>query len=165
VRAWILFQRIVSSIASQICVLIFRLEYETIITKHKTLGMWRELTLSCMPPLLTISVLLGVTIGSVVACPISEMGPTPLPRSTKARWISADHIWSNYMSDTHTHTYRYIQSVPGGKVSILGGRSISHSKKKSVCICTCVLFWTVSEIELFHCIDKQHAVPTLSLEQ
>jgi hypothetical protein len=33
-------------------------------------------------------------------------------------------------------------------VSILGGPSIGHSKQK--CICTCVLFRTVSEIELFH---------------
>jgi hypothetical protein len=39
-----------------------------------------------------------------------------------------------------------IQSVPGGKVSILGGYSIGHSKQKK-CICTCVLFRTVSEIE------------------
>jgi hypothetical protein len=42
-----------------------------------------------------------------------------------------------------------IQNVPGGKVNILGGHSISHSKKKKR-ICTCVLFQTVSEIELFH---------------
>jgi hypothetical protein len=37
----------------------------------------------------------------------------------------------------------HIQSVPGG-------HSIGHSKHKN-CICTCVLFRTVSEIELFHC--------------
>jgi hypothetical protein len=43
-----------------------------------------------------------------------------------------------------------IQSVPGGEVSILGGHSIGHSKQKK-CICTCVLLWTVSETELFHC--------------
>jgi hypothetical protein len=43
-----------------------------------------------------------------------------------------------------------IQGVPGGKVNILGGHMICHSKQK-YCICTCVLFRTVSEIELFHC--------------
>jgi hypothetical protein len=43
-----------------------------------------------------------------------------------------------------------LQSVPGGKVNILGRHSIGHSKQKE-CICTCVLFRTVSEIELFHC--------------
>jgi hypothetical protein len=39
-----------------------------------------------------------------------------------------------------------IQNVPGGKVNILGGHSIGHSKQKN-CICTCVLFGTVSEID------------------
>jgi hypothetical protein len=43
-----------------------------------------------------------------------------------------------------------IQSVRGGKVNILGGHNIGHSKQKK-CICTCVLFRAVSEIELFHC--------------
>jgi hypothetical protein len=42
-----------------------------------------------------------------------------------------------------------IQSVPEGKVNILGGHSICHSKQK--CTCTYVLFRTVSEIEIFHC--------------
>jgi hypothetical protein len=44
-------------------------------------------------------------------------------------------------SDSHA----VMQSVPGGKVDILGGHSIGHSKK------TRVLFRTVSEIELLHC--------------
>jgi hypothetical protein len=39
--------------------------------------------------------------------------------------------------------------VPGRKVNILGGHSIGHSEQKR-CICTCVLFRTVLEIELFH---------------
>jgi hypothetical protein len=43
-----------------------------------------------------------------------------------------------------------IQCIPGGKVNIQGGHSIGHSKQKK-CICTCVLFRKVSEIELFHC--------------
>jgi hypothetical protein len=43
-----------------------------------------------------------------------------------------------------------IQDVPGGEVNILGGYSTGHSKQKK-CICTCVLFRTVSEIEVFHC--------------
>jgi hypothetical protein len=47
-----------------------------------------------------------------------------------------------------TYIYIYIQGVPGGKVSIQGGHSIGHSKQKRKCICTCVLFRTVSEIEL-----------------
>jgi hypothetical protein len=46
--------------------------------------------------------------------------------------------------------WKNIRNGPGGKVSILGGHSIGHSKQKK-CICTCVLFQTVSEIELFHC--------------
>jgi hypothetical protein len=44
----------------------------------------------------------------------------------------------------------YIQIVPGGKVSILWGHSIDHSKHK-ICVCTCVLFQTVSEVKLFNC--------------
>jgi hypothetical protein len=43
-----------------------------------------------------------------------------------------------------------IQRVLGGKVNIVGGHAIGYSKQKK-CICTCVLFRTVSEIELFHC--------------
>jgi hypothetical protein len=58
-----------------------------------------------------------------------------------------------------------IQSVPGGTVSILGGHSIRHSKQ---CICTCVLFRMVSEIELFHCTvhctDEQHAMSSHELQ-
>jgi hypothetical protein len=42
-----------------------------------------------------------------------------------------------------------IQGVQGGKVNIMGGYSIGHAKQKK-CICTCVLFRTASEIELFH---------------
>jgi hypothetical protein len=42
---------------------------------------------------------------------------------------------------------KYIQGVPGGKVNILGGHTICHSKQKK---CT-GLFITVSETELFHC--------------
>jgi hypothetical protein len=42
-----------------------------------------------------------------------------------------------------------IQGVQGGKVNILGGHSIGHSKQKSVYVH--VLFQTVSEVELFHC--------------
>jgi hypothetical protein len=49
-----------------------------------------------------------------------------------------------------THNVVHIQSVTGGKVNILGGNSISHSKQKK-CVCTCVLFQMVSKLELFHC--------------
>jgi hypothetical protein len=46
--------------------------------------------------------------------------------------------------------YQIIQSVPGGKVNILGGYSTGLILSK-MCICTCVLFRAVSVIELFHC--------------
>jgi hypothetical protein len=67
-----------------------------------------------------------------------------------------------------------IQNVAEGKVSIVGGHSIGHSKQKKNCICTCVLFRTVSEIELFHCTvvsmyvkmhsDEQHAMSSHELQ-
>jgi hypothetical protein len=44
-----------------------------------------------------------------------------------------------------------MQSVQGRKVNILGGYSIGHYKQISVYVCACVVFQTVSEIELFHC--------------
>jgi hypothetical protein len=43
-----------------------------------------------------------------------------------------------------------IQRGPGGKVNILGGHSISHSKQRILCVLY-VLFRKLSEIELFHC--------------
>jgi hypothetical protein len=43
----------------------------------------------------------------------------------------------------------YIQGVPGGKVNILGGHSIGHSKQKT--LYERVLFRMVSETELFDC--------------
>jgi hypothetical protein len=58
-----------------------------------------------------------------------------------------------------------IQGVPGGRADIMGGHSIGHSKQKSAYVRgTCVLFRTVSDIELFHCtfpklfIRKRHYV-------
>jgi hypothetical protein len=47
----------------------------------------------------------------------------------------------------------HIQGVPGGKVRILGGHNIGHTKQNS--ICTCVLLRTVSEVETFHCTVVQ----------
>jgi hypothetical protein len=45
----------------------------------------------------------------------------------------------------------YIQSAPGGKVTILGGYSIDHSMQQVLyVVCTGVLFQTLSEIELLH---------------
>jgi hypothetical protein len=44
----------------------------------------------------------------------------------------------------------YIHGISRGEVNILGGHRIGHSKQKN-CICTCVLFRTDPEIELFHC--------------
>jgi hypothetical protein len=53
------------------------------------------------------------------------------------------------------------ENVPGGKVNILGGHSIDHFTQKRS-ICTCVLFRTVSKIQLFHCTvhctDEQHSM-------
>jgi hypothetical protein len=52
--------------------------------------------------------------------------------------------------NTKAFVYVYIlciQNDPRGKFNILGGHRIAHSKQKN-CICTCVLFRTVSETEL-----------------
>jgi hypothetical protein len=51
--------------------------------------------------------------------------------------------------DTVPSRVGFYVGVPGGKVNILGDYSSGHSKQKN-CICTCVLFRTVFEIELFH---------------
>jgi hypothetical protein len=51
----------------------------------------------------------------------------------------------------YIYMHSYIQDVTGGKVSILGVHNIGHSKQKSIYVCTCVPFRTVSEMELFHC--------------
>jgi hypothetical protein len=45
----------------------------------------------------------------------------------------------------HIYHIYSIQGIPGGKVNILGGHSIRHSKQKSVHVC--VLFQKVDEIE------------------
>jgi hypothetical protein len=55
-----------------------------------------------------------------------------------------------------------LYSVPQGKVNILGGHSIGHSKQESVYVR--VLFRTVSEIELFHCTDEQRATSSHELQ-
>jgi len=49
-------------------------------------------------------------------------------------------------------------------VNILGGHSIGHSKQKKKCICTCVLFQTVSKISLYSCkiVDKKQILHTVS---
>jgi hypothetical protein len=47
-----------------------------------------------------------------------------------------------------------LQGIPGGKVNILGGQSIGHSKQKKI-VYVHVLFRTVSEIQLFHCTDPK----------
>jgi hypothetical protein len=52
------------------------------------------------------------------------------------------------------HIFLSIQGVLGGKVSILGGHSIGHSKQNK-CICTRVLFRTVSERELINSTDAK----------
>jgi hypothetical protein len=60
--------------------------------------------------------------------------------------------------------------APGGKVNILGGHNISHSKQKIVYV---LVSWTVSKLELFHCTvvwtymkmhsDEQHAMSSHEL--
>jgi hypothetical protein len=67
--------------------------------------------------------------------------------------------WHVDTEATFPRFQRDIQSVRGGKVNILGGHNISHSKQKK-CIYTFVRFRIVSEIELrvFHCTDEQHAM-------
>ena len=42
-----------------------------------------------------------------------------------------------------------LQSILGGNILNQGGHNIGHSKQNS--ISTCVLFGTVSKVELFHC--------------
>ena len=42
-----------------------------------------------------------------------------------------------------------INCAPGGKVNIMGCHNIGNSKIKN-CICTCILFRAVSEVEPFH---------------
>jgi hypothetical protein len=46
-----------------------------------------------------------------------------------------------------------IQSVPEGKVNILGGHGIGHSKQKGVYVR--VLFRMASERELLHCTSQK----------
>ena len=57
-------------------------------------------------------------------------------------------------TDRWTVFIAYIQGVSGGNVNILGSHSIGHSKQKMF-IWTCVLFRTVSEVELFECTNSK----------
>jgi hypothetical protein len=56
------------------------------------------------------------------------------------------------MSYTQDSTRQHKQSVPEGKISILGGHSIGHSKQILYMYMYPIL--TVSEIELFHIITR-----------
>jgi hypothetical protein len=58
-----------------------------------------------------------------------------------------------------------IHGIRGGEVNILGSHSTGHSKQKSVYVC--VLFWTVSEVELFwlyssRIVDMREILHTVS---
>jgi hypothetical protein len=55
-----------------------------------------------------------------------------------------------------------MQGDPAGKANIVLGHSIGNSKQ-NICVCTCVLFRTVSEIKLFPCTDEQHAMSSPDL--
>jgi hypothetical protein len=70
--------------------------------------------------------------------------------------------WNSLRRKHFKNTRVTIQDVPGGKFHILGGHSIGHSKQ--MCICTCVLFRTVSEIEPFHCAHEQRAMSSQELQ-
>jgi hypothetical protein len=67
-------------------------------------------------------------------------------RNQKLKYVSWWYCCS-FVADAN----RSIQDVSWGKVNILEGHGIGLSKQKKKCICTCVLFRAVSEIELFHC--------------
>jgi hypothetical protein len=65
--------------------------------------------------------------------------------------------------------YKILFPIQGGlvgKVNILGGHSVSHSKQKEY-ICTCAVFRMVSEVEIFHrtvqkIVDKKEILLTFS---
>jgi hypothetical protein len=73
------------------------------------------------------------------------------------RYLVYVFVWLCYYA-INSYT---IQSAPVGKVHILGGHSIGHSKEK-MRISTCVLFLTVSGAELLHCTDEQHSIHVLT---
>jgi hypothetical protein len=53
------------------------------------------------------------------------------------------------MEDNETYKFKIIQAVPGGKVNILGGHSIGHSRKES-------LYEHASYSERFPIFDAQY---------
>jgi hypothetical protein len=72
-----------------------------------------------------------------------------------------EHGFTSVHICAKTHICICIQSVSRGTVNILGGHSIGHSIYIYMCVCTCVLFLTVSEIQLFHIIahiKERHAL-------
>jgi hypothetical protein len=59
----------------------------------------------------------------------------------------------------------YIQDVPGGKVSILGGDNIGHSRKKNyMCMCPIPNGFQDSVISLYSSkiVNKKELLPTVS---
>jgi hypothetical protein len=79
------------------------------------------------------------------------------PGQWRTYFVQLREIWKKTATTFQSKicNYTHIQSVTEGEVTIRGGHSIGHSKQNSVYIYiyiyTCVLFRTVSEIELFHC--------------
>jgi hypothetical protein len=61
--------------------------------------------------------------------------------------------FATFKKKIYIEAYIYIQDVLEGKVNIVEGHSIGHSKQKK-CICTCVLFRKVFEIELVNSTIK-----------
>jgi hypothetical protein len=78
-----------------------------------------------------------------------------------ALWNTMNKSFKTCMS-LQQRCIKYKQNVPGGKVNIWEVIVSAILSKK--CVCTCVLFRTVSEIELFHCTDEQHAVSSHELQ-
>jgi hypothetical protein len=95
---------------------------------------------------------------TVTTCKNSEprksSGKEACPRAEILTWdLNEDlQLYIYFIFASHNDAVNssdYIQDAPGGKIDVLGGHCIGHSKKNYTC--ACVIFPTVSEIELFHC--------------
>jgi hypothetical protein len=61
--------------------------------------------------------------------------------------------------------YTHTQAVPGGKVSVPGGHSISHSTQKSIYVHESYFVWFLSHSYFtVHCIDEQHTMSSHELQ-
>jgi hypothetical protein len=109
------------------------------------------MTLNCIPQ---------CKCASSICFPHSNQSPTtamwsmshlPAPHCVNTQllpYVSASNLVL-YVSTFQLVSVVSYTGVPGGKVNILGDHTTGHSKKKR--LWEHVLFWTVSEIELFEC--------------